>query len=214
MEQHITESSWLEATRTIFSNSSCSTCVLTHKHKLVLWQSAGSARLRVEDWQQHGDGMQRVRMHNLGDRNANCTAAVAWVDLSGQSPCTMSGISGEKQPPDHGALAMLFDSGWLMLYNDNGDVAHQQQIFRTNAKQTGSWRPVCSHGNGMLLLTAPNAVYVVQDSDVARALDPCGGASELPVAACPLPGHLNPPQCVPLMSKDSVLCHHVRTVSL
>lgn len=195
LEDRLTESSWLEATRIVVSNTLC----LTHKNMLIFWQSASSARLHVEDWQQHGDGMQRLRIHQLGDSNIS-SAAITWVyDLSQQSTCGDNGESGGGHLPDHGALAMLLDSGWLCLYNDNGDIAHHQQIFRPDAKQAAHWRPVCTHSSGMLLLTAPNAIYVVQDQDIARILERrASGTSGLPVAACPLPGNFNPPRYIPL----------------
>lgn len=147
----------------------------------------------MENWQQRGDGMQRVRTHHLGDRKA-AAAAVAWVDLSQLSPCTDS-VSGGGEPPDYGALAMLFDSGWLTLYSENGDVVHEQRIFRPDVKQAENWRPVCNHRSGMLLLTAPNAIYVIQDQNIANTFERrTSGTSDLSVAACPLPGNFNPPQ--------------------
>lgn len=197
LQDHLTERSWLESTRIVVSNASNTLC-LTHQDKIVFWQSASSARLRVEDWQQHGDGMQRVRIHR--EKGVH-SAAVVWVDLSHEdtpnqkSACEHDSHGG--QLPDHGALALLFDSGWLKLYNDNGDVMHQQHMFRTDTKQAGHWRPVCNCSNGVLLLTAPNAVYVVQCQDIASALHRhvTGTSALLPVAACPLPGNFNPPRC-------------------
>jgi hypothetical protein len=169
------------------------TCVLTHEHTLILWKSASSSRLRVEDWQQHGDGMQRVRIVNLGGKSAACSG-FAWVELSQQYPHADSS-SGGRLLPDDGALAMLLGSGLLMLYNDNGDMVHHQQIFHPDANLAVHWRPVCSYRSGKLLLTAPNAVYIIQDQDVARALHRnVTKTSCLAVTACPLPTNISAPQ--------------------
>ena len=196
LQDHLTESSWLEATRIVVSSTSNTLC-LTHKDKLVFWQSASSARLRVENWQQHGDGMQRVRIQR---EKGVSSAAIVWVDLSHEDTSNQIRAgehdSDRGQLPDHGALAVFLDSGWLHLYNVNGDNVHQQHIFRTDTRQVGRWRPVSNCRNGVLLLTAQNAVYVVQCQDIASALGHHvpGTSAPLPVAACPLPGNFNPPR--------------------
>jgi hypothetical protein len=159
---------------------------------LMLWRSANCTHVNLKDWQQHGDGKQIVRTLNLGEKNAS-SADVAWMQL----PCADNCELGEGQFSDHGAMAILFDSGWLLLLNLNGDTRHQQRIFRADIKQPGHWRPVCSYSRGLLLLTAPNAVYVVQVQDIVGVLaHHVASPTDLPVAAFPLPANLKPPQYV------------------
>lgn len=150
---------------------------------LILWKSGSPVNECDEDWNYHCDGIQRLRMLHCGERVA-ASVAVVWVELShgkGHASCV-------------GALAMLHNSGWLTLYRHDGSIVHEQRIFRPNAQHAEQWTPVISHSNGMLLLTAPNAVYVIQDAEIASALDCCGTCPDLSVAAHPWAPNFASPQ--------------------